>query len=142
MSLLGDVHHPRPCPPLALLLAVELVNRALKRHRAVTSAETANETGETAETLDETATVGRLTVVSDETRPLNEPTAEQRMWAFYVAERSRGRTPSGAELDRIAGTNNYGRRLLRQWRQQGRIVDGGKLERQPRELTGVTCLSR
>ncbi len=33
------------------------------------------------------------------------------MWAYYVAERSKGRTPTGAELDRIAGTNNYGRRV-------------------------------
>lgn len=46
------------CLPLALLLAVELLNRALKRHRAGTSAETATETStdtvETGETGDET----------------------------------------------------------------------------------------
>ncbi len=35
------------CPPLALLLAVELLNRALKRHRAETASETGTETGET-----------------------------------------------------------------------------------------------
>src|SRR5690606_39443488 len=35
------------CPPLALLLAVELLNRALKRRRAETAGETANETTET-----------------------------------------------------------------------------------------------
>jgi hypothetical protein len=29
------------------------------------------------------------------------------MWAYYVTERSEGRRPTGAELDRIAGTNNY-----------------------------------
>ncbi|MGH3612798.1 MAG: DUF2637 domain-containing protein [Pseudonocardia sp.] len=45
------------CPPLALLLAVELLNRALKRHRGETSAQTANETSET---RDETAPVVRL----------------------------------------------------------------------------------
>ncbi len=25
------------------------------------------------------------------------------MWAYYVTERSKGRTPTGAELDRITG---------------------------------------
>lgn len=108
------------CPPLALLLAVELLNRACKRHRAETTSDTA-ETAETAETDEETARVVRLAVVSDETRPPTEPTAEQRMWAYYVTERSKGRTPTGAELDRIAGTNNYGRRLLRRWTQNGLI---------------------
>jgi hypothetical protein len=112
------------CPPLALLLAVELLNRALKRHRAETSAETTNETNETAETSetgDETASVVRLAVVSDESRSPTEPTAEQRMWAYYVTERSKGRTPTGAELDRVAGTHNYGRRVLRRWRETGRF---------------------
>ncbi|WP_027945277.1 DUF2637 domain-containing protein [Amycolatopsis taiwanensis] len=105
------------CPPLALLLAVELLNRALKRHRA----EKAIETGETCETGDETAPVTRLAVVSDDSRPSTEPTAEQRMWAYYVSERSKGRTPTGAELDRVAGTNNYGRRLVRRWRETGQL---------------------
>jgi hypothetical protein len=109
------------CPPLALLLAVELLNRALKRHRAETASETGTETGETSETAAETAPVVRLAVVSDESRPPAEPTAEQRMWAYYVTERSKGRTPTGAELDRIAGTNNYGRRVLRRWRQSGHL---------------------
>lgn len=103
------------CPPLALLLAVELLNRALKRHHA----ETTNETGETAESGEETARVVRLAAVPDESRPPGEPTAEQRMWAHYVTERSKGRAPTGAELDRVAGTNNYGRRVLRRWREQG-----------------------
>lgn len=41
------------------------------------------------------------------------------MWAYYVTERAKSRTPTGAELDRIAGTNNYGRKVLRRWRQAG-----------------------
>jgi hypothetical protein len=101
------------CPPLALLLAVELLNRALKRHRTETASETSTETGETSGTGDETAPMVRLAAVSDEARPLSEPTAEQRMWAYYVTERSQGRTPTGAELDRIVGTNNHGRKVLR-----------------------------
>jgi hypothetical protein len=102
------------CPPLALLLAVELLNHALKRHRAESTCETSTETGKTG---DETRAVVRLAVASDEARPPAEPTAEQRMRAYYVTEQANGRTPTGAELDRIAGTNNYGRKVLRRWRQ-------------------------
>lgn len=105
------------CPPLALLLAVELLNQALKRHRV----ETSNETTETGETGDRTRPVVRLAVVSDETHPTVEPTAEERMWAYYLTEQAKGRTPTGAELDRIAGTNNYGRRVLRRWRYAGQL---------------------
>jgi hypothetical protein len=50
--------------------------------------------------------------------------AEERMWAFYLEEQAAGRTPTGAELDRVAGTNNYGRRVLRRWRTTGRGPDG------------------
>jgi hypothetical protein len=123
------------CPPLALLLAVELLNRALKRHRAETMSETGTETGETGVTGDETALPVRLAMVSDESRPPNEPTAEQRMWAYYVTERAKGRTPTGTELDRIAGTNNYGRKVLRRWRQAGDLP-GIKPARTPGDLRG------
>ncbi|WIV60916.1 DUF2637 domain-containing protein [Amycolatopsis nalaikhensis] len=129
------------CPPLALLLAVELLNRALKRHRAETANETSTEPTETGETGDETGSVVRLAVVPDEARPSAEPTAEQRMWAYYVTERAKGRTPTGAELDRIAGTNNYGRRLLRRWRHQGRIIDSGRAERRLPELASAAGVS-
>jgi len=36
-------------------------------------------------------------------------------------ERQEGHTPTGAELDRIAGTNNYGRRVLRRWKPTGQV---------------------
>lgn len=64
------------CPPLALPLAVELLNRALNRHRA----EPTSETYETSETADETAPMVRLAAVPDESRPHAEPTVKQRMW--------------------------------------------------------------
>jgi hypothetical protein len=32
-----------------------------------------------------------------------------------------GRTPTDSELDRVFSTNNYGRGVLRRWRQEGRI---------------------
>jgi hypothetical protein len=108
------------CPPLALLLAVELLNRALKRHRAETTVETGTETNERG---DEAAPVVRLASVPAEARPPTEPTAEQRMWAYYVTQRSHGHTPTGAELDRVAGTNNYGRRVLRRWKTSGQVGD-------------------
>jgi hypothetical protein len=117
------------CPPLALLLAVELLNRALKRHRAEnvtdaaepdTNALGTDETGtDSAETSSETTRVTPLIAASENSVQPVEPTAEQRMWLHYQRERARGRTPTGAELDRIAGTNNYGRRVLRQWRAAG-----------------------
>lgn len=50
------------------------------------------------------------------------PTAEQRMWTYYVTERSNERTPTGAELDRVVGTNNYGRKVLRRWEAADRLV--------------------
>jgi hypothetical protein len=56
-----------------------------------------------------------------------EPTAEERMWAYYQAQRARGRAPSGAELDRIVHTNNYGRRVLHRWRADGRLAAASTL---------------
>ncbi|MGW4211733.1 DUF2637 domain-containing protein [Lentzea sp. NPDC004789] len=100
------------CPPLALLLAVELLNRSLKRRRAEILTETGDETTET-------DPVVRLADGSD-TDPVREPTAEEQMWAYFQIQRARGRWPSGAELDRIVGTNNYGRKLLRRWKEDGR----------------------
>lgn len=113
------------CPPLALLLAVELLNRGLKRHYAETvdqtTTETVNETTtETGETDGTAAPIGRLVSVPARSSSSAERTAEQRMWAYYQSERSQGRTPTGAELDRIAGTNNYGRRVLRRWKRADR----------------------
>lgn len=58
-------------------------------------------------------------MVPRETRSPAESTSEQRMRRQYVTELARGRTPTGAELDRIAGTNNYCRKVLRRWRQAG-----------------------
>ncbi len=63
------------CPPLALLLAVELLNRALKRHRASTAQGDAVTSVGTTELAVETC----LAEVPDEVAS-SEPTAEQRMW--------------------------------------------------------------
>ncbi|MFD2472097.1 DUF2637 domain-containing protein [Amycolatopsis silviterrae] len=108
-------------PPIALLLAVELFNRALHRSSA--------QPGETAETSGETA------VHSPEFESETEqPTAEERMWQHFVHEHARGRAPTGAELDRVANTHNYGRRILRGWKATGRIAQLEKEPERPRIL--------
>lgn len=119
------------CPPLALLLSVELLNTALKRHRAQ-SAETVDTSRRDPPRDNSSATAVSAALsrpvppaVSGQV-PAARPagaglTAEQRMWAHYMTERARGRVPGGAELDRVAGTNNYGRRILRRWRDAGHI---------------------
>ncbi|MFI6029570.1 DUF2637 domain-containing protein [Amycolatopsis magusensis] len=99
------------CPPLALLLAVELLNRALKRHRATRSTAAGPGNANTPQPGHRDPTT------------LVPSTAEERMWLHYRKEHEHGRTPTGAELDRVAGTHNYGRRLLRKWRTTGRLTD-------------------
>ncbi|MFC3453054.1 DUF2637 domain-containing protein [Amycolatopsis speibonae] len=100
------------CPPLALLLAVELLNRALKRHRTEPVAPKP-------EVPAQGPMIPSARQTSDASSPAVPLTAEQRMWSHYVAEQELGRTPSGADLDRVAGTHNYGRRVLREWRTKG-----------------------
>lgn len=122
------------CPPLVLLLAVELLNGALKQRCRETGSETADPGSETdgrsfeTETDDGTATPVQPVMVSPSSVGDSGPTAEQRMWEYYVGVRARGRTPTGAELDRMAGTHNYGRRILRKWRteQNWQVIGPGR----------------
>lgn len=115
-------------PPVALLLAVELLaHRSRSRQRTESEpvapvtepAAPAVERG--SETNSETGQVITLAEVSPTTGQSGEPTAQEIMWTHFLREQERGRTPTGAELDRVAGTNNYGRTVLRQWREQGRV---------------------
>lgn len=115
-------------PPVALLLAVELLaHRSRSRQRSETQpaalvTEPAGPAVDRASETDAgTGQVITLAKVSPPTEQLGEPTAQEIMWAHYVQEQECGRTPTGAELDRVAGTNNYGRTVLRQWREQGRL---------------------
>jgi hypothetical protein len=82
----------------------------------------------------ETAQVITLAGVSPHSEAAGEPTAQEVMWAHFEREQARGRIPSGAELDRVAGTNNYGRTVLRQWRNEGRIPPA---DQDPRTRGGV-----
>ncbi|MFC8435925.1 DUF2637 domain-containing protein [Streptomyces sp. NPDC057253] len=59
---------------------------------------------------------------ADQSRP-NGVTAEEVMWEHFQRQLAAGVVPSGAELDRVAGTNNYGRAVLARWRRVGRIPD-------------------
>ncbi|MGY6658971.1 DUF2637 domain-containing protein, partial [Amycolatopsis sp. TRM77291] len=126
------------CPPLALLLAVELLNRALKRHRAKPTDQNLTPTDHPAASPETTGLPAPTPAVHQAPTP-DEPnhphtaTAEQLMWAHYLRERSQGRTPSGAELDRVAGTHNYGRRILRKWRSEGILLHTAPEPHQPRE---------
>ena len=106
-------------PPVALLLAVELVSH---RHRRDTvppterDAESASESGSRPETTGETTAMIALA----ETR-LSRRAAEQVMWDHYQRTVAAGLPiPTGAELDAVARTNNYGRAVLRKWARTGR----------------------
>ncbi|UMP00778.1 DUF2637 domain-containing protein [Amycolatopsis sp. EV170708-02-1] len=109
------------CPPLALLLAVELLNRALKRHRTEPPTPSPSDRiHKESEPLTPNPATLRPTTPNPTDQPV-KPSAEQLMWTHYQREHTQGRTPTGAELDRIAGTHNYGRRILRKWRKEGTL---------------------
>ncbi|GAA2637622.1 hypothetical protein GCM10010307_35360 [Streptomyces vastus] len=55
---------------------------------------------------------------SSVTPPKAGQNAEEVMWKHFQQQRAAGRTPTGAELDRVAGTNNYGRAVLARWRRR------------------------
>lgn len=99
-------------PPVALLLAVELVAYQPRQRERVGEVETAVEAS-----ISSPENENHVVLV----RSREDETAEQIMWSHYRRERSAGRSPSGAELDRVAGTNNYGRAVLRRWRDDGRL---------------------
>jgi hypothetical protein len=77
----------------------------------VRDSETGTESGD--ENDGETAQVITLAGVSPHDGAPGEPTAQEIMWTHFQREQAHGRTPTGAELDRVAGTNNYGRTVLR-----------------------------
>jgi hypothetical protein len=161
-------------PPVALLLAVEILMHSLNRDTTDTPTDRAIETTEIARTVNETGTetvpaTGTTPGVAGTVSPdlwsgldsgpgalarpagtVPEPALERgsmpapessdaaevraglagrrsrgdahrAMWAHYQAERAAGRTPTGAELDRVAGTRDYGRAVLARWRRTGRI---------------------
>jgi hypothetical protein len=57
------------------------------------------------------------------TRSTRRGEAQRVMWEHYRRALAAGRTLTGAELDRIAGTRDYGRAVLARWRRTGRIPE-------------------
>jgi len=112
-------------PPLALLLAVELLLHAHRRDNDRESENPAESTClEHLESEPESAAgldLERLTSANGCQRRNGRSTAEELMWAYCERELQLGRLPTGAELDRVAGTNNYGRAVLARWRRTGRL---------------------
>jgi hypothetical protein len=103
-------------PPVALLLAVEL----LGHRRRDTGDQAEREPNRDSETKSDQDEKSEKTIALAETR-LSRHTAEQVMWDHYQHRLSAGLpAPTGAELDRVAQTNNYGRAVLRKWRRRGR----------------------
>jgi hypothetical protein len=119
-------------PPVALLLAVELLGH--RRHDATADDErepeqererrpkTPSENKGESESRAETGASDEKVITLTESR-LSRHTAEEVMWEHYRRTVSAGLPPpTGAELDAIAHTNNYGRAVLRRWRSSGRTV--------------------
>ena len=126
-------------PPVALLLAVELLAHSPgHRDRVESSAadvplghsrlQSRRQTPERELSVQEMREgPGDNETKTNPSRPVEGPcsrdkrNAEQIMWDYFQQQCAEGRTPAGAELDRVAGTNNYGRAVLARWRKTGRI---------------------
>jgi len=127
-------------PPVALLLAVELLGHRANRRdlveteQAVPGASQDSETdpavllaSRDSETVGGSGVVtGRSEVSQIDPSSAEQPTAQEIMWEHVLRVQADGRVPTGAELDRVAGTNNYGSRVLRQWREEGRLQPAGQ----------------
>jgi hypothetical protein len=117
-------------PPVALLLAVELLGLRQLRYQDRSDREGERDPAARDESLIEAdfENVSRLEnekgvgkVMALGAPRLSRRTAEQVMWEHYRHTVAAGLpAPTGAELDHVAGTNNYGRAVLRKWRRQGR----------------------
>jgi len=100
-------------PPVALLLAVELLGHRPSQRESTETDLAASATSRDNETGGGSGTVDLPSDVSESVSgPKEQPTAQEIMWEHFVRLRADGRMPTGAELDRAAGTNNYGSRVL------------------------------
>ncbi len=115
-------------PPVALLLAVELLGHRRSRGGAdrdyaddpTREPERDGETGTETNSRSAAEGASEKVITLAESR-LSRRTAEQVMWEHYQGALAAGRpAPTGAELDKIARTNNYGRAVLRKWQRRGR----------------------
>lgn len=103
-------------PPVALLLAVELLG-----HHPRDDSDHAKRESTRDDDRDPSETDSPEKMISLVETRVSRPTAEQIMWDHYQRRVSAGfPAPTGAELDLVASTNNYGRAVLRKWRRKGR----------------------
>jgi len=147
-------------PPVALLLSVELLAlRPRQQHDERTESDESAESAESGLRLvavsdrptnpaqSETETDARTERATDEaghaekvsSRRGGRRRAEEVMWVHFQRAQQDGREPTGAELDRVAGTNNYGRAVLARWRRTSRIPAAGAeaTTRQPADLASA-----
>jgi hypothetical protein len=108
-------------PPVALLLAVELLAAGAGRREGAEAAGALEGTEAPRVSGPPKRSVPRESRPVGMPRPRSGESAEEAMWSYFQQEHAKGRTPSGAELDRAIGTNNYGRAVLAQWRRTGRL---------------------
>jgi hypothetical protein len=108
-------------PPVALLLAAELLTHHPRPREQTETQPAAAKQAPDRETGNETGKQTEHAVTPTAAAKPDKPPAEHIMWEHFTREQARGRTPTGAELDRVAGTNNYGRTVLRRWREHDRI---------------------
>lgn len=135
-------------PPVALLLSVELLaHRSVRGERAESVSAVVSSGRSRVASADDSRSGSRGTLPAG--KPSDGPgpdaprgnadtsagasppsalpsrahrSAEGVMWAYFQEQLAAGRTPTGAELDRVAKTNNYGRAVLARWRRTGRIA--------------------
>jgi hypothetical protein len=66
------------------------------------------------------ATPNEVVTLADANQSRN--TAEKVMWDHYQRTVTAGLpAPTGADLDKVANTNNYGRAVLRKWRRARKV---------------------
>lgn len=81
---------------------------------------------DTPTTPDRDKTRHRDTSTTEEPAPRDTGTPHARravMWQHWVASRNAGIPVTGADLDRAARTNSYGRAVIRRWVAEGRITE-------------------
>ncbi|WP_344309474.1 DUF2637 domain-containing protein [Fodinicola feengrottensis] len=128
-------------PPVALLLSVELLGGRRAETRGTAKGDSLREpnsaevnahsddgTGADLETVvangeapmvdsNQTCDAGSMRDVGAEARPAHEV-----MWDYFCRQRAVGHTPNGVELDKVAGTRDYGRSVIRRWKEEGRLA--------------------
>jgi hypothetical protein len=57
------------------------------------------------------------------------------MWEHWCTRRAAGQRVTGADRDRAFGTNNYGRRVIKEWITAGRFTEADAAPARPSAQT-------